>query len=300
MKLSGHMKADLLLVGVTLLAALGWMFSKEALAGIPPLLFIGIRFLLAGLILFPFGWSKLLRLDRQGWLFSIGVGLSFTLGIMFWIMGLHYASHIGVGAFLTSLGVVLVPVLALLFGDRPGRSVWAALPLAALGMASLSLDSELVIGKGELFFLISAVAFALFYNLNSRVASRISVIALSVIQLIVVGLVALMISALTETWRVEASFELLGWLLASVLIATSVRFFIQTWAQGMAPVSHTAVIMTLEPVWTALLAIWWFSETMTPMQLLGCGLIFSALLVNRWPALMLWMKDSYSSAKDKC
>lgn len=286
------MKADLLLVAVTLLAGFGWICSKETLAGMPPLLFIGMRFLLAGLILVPFGWQKVIRLNRQGWLSSIAVGLSFALGIMFWILGLHHANHIGIGAFLTSLGVVLVPVVALLFGDRPGRSVWAALPLAALGMASLSLDSELIIGQGELFFVISAVAFALFFNLNSRVASRISVIALSVIQLVVVGLVALAISALTEVWQFAPSFELLGWFLSSVLIATSLRFFIQTWAQGMAPVSHTAVIMTLEPVWTALLAIWWFSETMSAMQLLGCGLIFSALLVNRWPALMLWIKGS--------
>ena len=44
-------KSDLLLVVVTLFAAFGWMFSKEALNGFPPLLFIGVRFLFAGLLL---------------------------------------------------------------------------------------------------------------------------------------------------------------------------------------------------------------------------------------------------------
>ena len=47
-------QADALLLLVTALAAGGWIFSKEALAGMPPLLFIGTRFLLAGLILLGF------------------------------------------------------------------------------------------------------------------------------------------------------------------------------------------------------------------------------------------------------
>ncbi len=65
---------------------------------------------------------------------------------------------------------------------------------------------------------------------------------------------------------------------------------IQTRAQGMAPPSHSAIIMTLEPVWTALLASLWFAERMTPLQLSGCGLIFAAMLVNRWPALRQWLR----------
>jgi drug/metabolite transporter (DMT)-like permease len=44
--------------------------------------------------------------------------------------------------------------------------------------------------------------------------------------------------------------------------------------------------MTLEPIWTALLAGVWFAETMTVMQIIGCSLIFSALLVSRWR----WLK----------
>jgi len=38
----------------------------------------------------------------------------------------------------------------------------------------------------------------------------------------------------------------------------------------------------LEAVWTALFAALWYGETMTALQLGGCGLIFLALLINRW------------------
>lgn len=48
----------LLMVLVTLLAAAGWLFSKEAIRELPPAAFIGSRFLLAALLLLPLAWLR--------------------------------------------------------------------------------------------------------------------------------------------------------------------------------------------------------------------------------------------------
>lgn len=294
---SNAAKSDLLLVVVTLLAAVGWIFSKEALSGIPPLMFIGFRFLVAGLVLSLFGWQALRALDRRGVLRTVLVGVSFGVAMIFWILGLHHAHHIGVGAFLTCLGAVFVPIVATLFGERTNRAVWFSLPLAAIGLASLSLDSQFEMGWGELSFLCAAVLFAFTFVLNSRAAAKTSPIALAAVQLIVVGLVALPVSLLTETWTFAWPASIWMWMIASIFIATSLRFFMQTWAQSLSSASNAAVIMTLEPVWTAMLAAVWFGETMTAMQLGGCALIFSALLVSRWrsvrSAVRLLTKKAY-------
>jgi len=269
-------------VCVTLLAAAGWIFSKEALFGLPPLLFIGSRFLIAGLVLAAFGWKPLMALGRRGLLRTALVGVSFGFAMIFWILGLNYANHIGVGAFITSLGVILVPVVALFFGDKPTKAVWMSLPFALAGLAALSLDSHFVIGFGEVAFLLAAALFAVTFNLNSRAAAKTSPVALAAVQLVVVGLVALPVSFVLETWTLDVANSIWWWFFASIFIATSLRFFMQTWAQSLSSASNAAVIMTLEPVWTAMLAAVWFSETMSGMQLLGCMLIFSALLVSRW------------------
>ena len=50
MALSAQVKADGLLLITTLLAAVSWMFSVEAIALMPPLLFMACRFLIAGLL----------------------------------------------------------------------------------------------------------------------------------------------------------------------------------------------------------------------------------------------------------
>lgn len=282
MNQSNALKSDLILVVVTLLAAAGWIFSKEALSGIPPLMFIGLRFLVAGLILALFGWQALRALDRRGVLRTLLVGVFFSVAMIFWILGLQHANHVGVGAFLTCLAVVLVPFVAILFGERANRAIWLSLPLAAIGLACLSLDSHFVMGWGELSFLCSAIVFAFTFVLNSRAAAKTSPIALSAVQLMVVGVVALPISWVTETWSFDWPASIWVWLIASIFIATSLRFFMQTWAQSLSSASNAAVIMTLEPIWTAMLAAVWFGETMSGMQLAGCVLIFSALLVSRW------------------
>lgn len=286
-----HLKADLLLLSATVIAAGGWIFSREALAGFPPLLFMALRFTAAGLLLSLLGHRGLARLDAQQWRHALGVGLLFGIAMVFWILGLKLTEHIGVGSFLCSLGLVIVPLISLLFGERPGLSVYLAIPIAVAGLACLSLDSEFQLGTAEVCFLLAALFLALMFVLNSHAAARTPALPLTAVQLLVTGAITACCSLLLEEPQFRQPAAIWGWFLASMLLATSLRFLIQTRAQGMAPPSHSAIIMTLEPVWTALLASLWFAERMTALQLSGCGLIFASMLVNRWPALRQWLKS---------
>ncbi|MDF1643329.1 MAG: DMT family transporter [Pseudomonadales bacterium] len=295
-----YVKADLLLLLVTALAALGWIFSQQALVGMPPLLFIGSRFLLASTVLCLFGWNQWAALSVKQFQISAWVGILFAVAMMLWITGLHHATHVGEGAFIASLGTVLVPIVALLVYRQPQpRTMWLALPIAILGFATLALGRE---GSnmsfqpelGQLYFLASAVVFALQVNANSRAVQQVPVVLLTAVQLVFVGILATAASYFTEQWPTGISFGIAGWLLASAFISSSFRFLIQTYAFGLAPVSHGAMILTLEPVWVALLAMLWLDESMTGLQLLGCGLIFSALMVNRWQWLMMLFRKAAS------
>lgn len=277
------LRADLLLLLVTVLAASGWIFSKEALNGMPPLLFIGSRFLLAGLILAAFCLPRLLRLSAADLGIIVGVGLLFSGAIGFWILGLHHSHHLGESAFINSLGILLVPVMAkLLFGDRPPRSTWIALPVALAGFGLLSLNAGFRVEPGQWLIVCSAVLFSLLINANSRVVRRIPALPLTTLQLGVVGVALSLASLISEPWPARLGADTLGWLAASVLLASTLRFFLQIHAQGLTTPSHAAVILMLEAVWTAMLAALWYRETMTLLQLAGCGLIFLALLINRW------------------
>ncbi|NVK39999.1 MAG: DMT family transporter [Oceanospirillaceae bacterium] len=282
-----NLQADLLMVLVTLLAAMGWVFSHEALQTLPPMGFIGVRFLLAGLLVSAAGWQQVRGLAPSAWRRAVATGAVMGVAMLCWILGLFHATHLGVGAFITSLGVVLVPVVGwLFFRLTPTASTWVAVLVASLGMGCLSLQGGFHFTPSDAFFVASAVMLAVHFNLNSRYVVSIPPVALTGIQLSVVGLIALVVSSLLESWRFAPGWDAIGWLMASVLIATSLRFFLQIKAQGMASASHAAIILTLEPVWTAIVGMIWLGERMGTLQVVGCSLIFLALLINRWRWLL--------------
>ena len=278
------LKADGLLVLVTVLAAAGWIFSLYALRGLPTLFFIGARFLMAGLLLAFCGLRPLSRLGgRELWRAGV-VGVAVCLSMILWVKGLERTDNLGVGAFICSLGNILAPVFAwAMFKIRISAVTWVAVTIATAGMACLSLRNGFGLSQADFYFLGSAAACSLYLNLNSRFVSKIPALPLAAIQLMVVGIVALTVSLFQERWPVSVSMETLGWFFAAILISTSLRFFLLVKGQAAAPISHTALIMNLEPVWTALLAVVCLGTTISGVQLAGCAMIFFALLLHHLP-----------------
>jgi drug/metabolite transporter (DMT)-like permease len=288
MSLDRSLKADGMLVLVTLLAAAGWIFSLFSLRGLPTLFFIGARFLTAGLVLAGCGRHQFSRLGGRDLLRSGVTGMAICLSMIFWVKGLELTDNLGVGAFICSLGNVLAPVFGwLLFKIRIGLATWLAVIVASAGLACLSIRNGLGFSPADFYFLGSAVTNSLYLNLNNRYALRIRALPLAAIQLTVVGISALVVSPFQEHWPATVSGETIGWFLASVLIATSLRFFLLVKGQEAAPISHTAFIMNLEPVWIAVLAAVWLGMSITGVQLVGCALIFLALLLHHLPWLSL-------------
>lgn len=309
-------KSDLLLVVVTLLAAISWMFSKEAVLMMPPLMFMAARFLIAGGVLALIALPALRRLDADQVKRSMGVGLVFGIAMSCWILGLFHGDSMGEGAFLTSLGVVIVPIIArVVFGESQPLSTWLAIPIAVAGLALLSLENGFRPDPGQLYFVVAAFIFALYFTLNTRAANqrtvtnkqgetierrKVPALPLTALALLTVGLVTLVESAISEPWAPTLNNPppiLMVWVLASAIVGTAGRFLLQTYAQSLSVHSHGVVILVLEPVWVALFAAAWFGETMSLLQLAGCGLIFMALLVNRWSALSRAIKGFLKPAK---
>ncbi|MBW0146478.1 DMT family transporter [Marinobacter arenosus] len=314
--MSDARKSDVLLVAVTLAAAISWMFSKEAVLLMPPLLFMAARFLIAGSVLAFAAWRPLSRLSTDQIRRSIAVGLVFGIAMSFWVMGLFHTKSMGEGAFLTSLGVVIVPIIArLAFKEKQPASTWIAIPIAVCGLALLSLKNGFNPEPGQLFFVCAASIFALYFTLNTRAANqrtvinrrgetiekhRVPALPLTALALLTVGTVTLLESLVLETWQetfVDPSPLLVWWVLASALIGTAGRFLLQTYAQSLSAHSHGVVILVLEPIWVALFAAGWFGETMSSVQLGGCALIFTALVVNRWGAIGKAIKTGLRNRK---
>jgi drug/metabolite transporter (DMT)-like permease len=72
--------------------------------------------------------------------------------------------------------------------------------------------------------------------------------------------------------------------LFTAILATAFAFFMQTWAQARMEASRVAVIMTLEVVFTAVIAVLVGQEVLTLKTVIGGALIVVAMFVVEWPA----------------
>jgi drug/metabolite transporter (DMT)-like permease len=277
------LRADLFLVGVTLLAAAGWLFSRQAVRGLPPFLFIGSRFTLAGLLLAALATRELRALGGRNLRRALATGLAFGCGTLLWVLGLTRTTQLGVGAFINSLAVVLIPLIGrLVFRTPIARRTWLAVAVGAVGLGLLTARAGLRPAASDLFYAGSAVCSALHFNLNARYAGQMPARVLTAVQLAVVGVLGLLLSALLEPWPAAVGVPTLAYVAAAILFCTCLRYLMLVRAQRVAPVGHAALIMALEPVWTAAAAALLLGERMALPQIVGSGLIVAALLLNRF------------------
>ena len=294
--MSNELKGDVILLVTTLLASVGWFFSKEVLSTMAPLQFVSTRFTIAGLILLVFFWHAFSRVNRSDVWPILRSSLCFALFVNLWIYGMMHITNLAIGAFIINISFLLVPVLAIFFGERASMLTWFSLPIALIGMAFLFLDNEFHFGYGEVIFLLAALVFALFFISNAGLSKRYSSSVLVTSQMLTTGLSTLILSTMLATWSFQHSSSVWICLLLTIVVTSCLRFSLQTWGQSFASAGHASVIMTLEPVWVAIISLLVFSKGMTSMQTIGCALMFFAVLLSRSEPLINKVKSKRVNA----
>lgn len=290
-------RASLILLAATVLAAWGWIFSKEAIQGMPPFGFVGLRFLAASLFLVPFCMKALKRVEKSDLIRAAGVGSLLSCALLSWIYAMSVSTSLGEGAFIMSLSMLFVPPIAwVLFKQKPPRIFWVSMPIAVSGLALLSLGGVgWQLSPSQVWFLLAALSLAIHFNVNSRYAQRIPSLVLTCVQLFITGVVASVVSLLTETWPEQVPSNIWVWFSLSVVVATSLRYLMQTLGQKGASAANAAIIMILEPVWTVVLSVVWYHEAMPAHKIAGCSLILASLLIYRGIApLRRWLRRTSS------
>ncbi len=274
---------EMLMVATTLFAAIGWMASKEVVNDVSPNLFIGARFILAGMLLLPGCWRMIFSLSRKLLWQAIVLGILMTVAMQTWIIGLSRTNNIGEGAFITSTAILLSPLLGWgLFGIRPNKSFWWALPIAIVGLGCLSLTNGWQIEMAQLLFLLAAILISLHFNLNKQLTHKMSALSLVTLQLFAGGVFSLILSLLSSQTTAIVNQSTLIWFAVSVVLSTSLRYVLQALGQSRNSTATAAVIMILEPVWVLFLGIAFYQESLPLQKIVGAGLIIFSLLLYRY------------------
>lgn len=266
----------------TLVAGLGWVASKEVIQVMPSASFVGYRYILAATVLVPLCWQDIRRLTRYVLLQALALGGLLGVAMLVWIYALGSSDSMGEGAFIMTTSILMAPLIGWSIFRQPlSYAFWVAAPIAAVGVACLSLTQGWQPEVAQLFFLGSALLLSLHFNLNKYLTGKINTLPLVCVQLFGAGVLSFVVAC----FRDDASAQMTGmtwlWFAVSVVISTSLRYVLQTIGQGRISTANAAIMMILEPIWVLLLSIAIYQEILPLQKLIGCLLIIAALLVYR-------------------
>lgn len=194
----------------------------------------------------------------------------------------------GKAGFLTSLYIVLVPVLGLFLGRRGGWKLWLAVGLALAGAYFLSVsggENQWAIGLGDGMVLVSAVFFSFHILVIDRFSPKVDCIKLSCLQFLVAGLVSTVLAGALEGGSFQWGDLLASWgpLLYTGVMSSGVAYTLQIVGQrGLNPAA-ASLIMSLESVFAALSGWLVLGQPLTLRELAGCGLVFGGVVLAQLP-----------------
>lgn len=237
------------------------------------------------------------RSRRDLWLGGVLCGIALFLATNVQQIGLMYTSA-GKAGFITTLYIVIVPVLGLLFGKRAPFTVWVSAFLALGGLYLLSVREDFTIGAGDLLILLCALCFSAHIMLVSYFSPRCSGVAMSCIQFFVVGILGIIPAIVLERPAIGEIFS--GWapLLYTGVLSCGVAYTLQIIAQRDVNESVASVLMSLESVFSVLTGWLILHERLSVQEYLGCALIFVAVLLAQLPPTrirMPWEKRKKST-----
>jgi len=275
----------LALLLVTLVWGATFPVLKVATASLSGVETSALRFVIAAVCLCPWAW----RASRRAWTDGAVLGALVLVSYIAQAYGLQTISS-NRSAFLTSLNVLMVPLLGLAFGNAWSWRVVQASVLACAGIALLSWEggSNLAADAATVF---GAAGYALYVIVLSQRAGRHPARALAATQtawMALLGSLWMLANAvntdLLQTLPARLSPEILAGLAYLGVVATAGMLFLQAVAQRHVSADKAAVIYAMEPVFAALFAWWWLAEALTVVAAIGGAMVVVAVVWSEWRA----------------
>lgn len=293
--------ADLAIILMAFIWGSGFAGNKILLNdGMHPMQLIAIRFTIATIVLCIIFRKKLTK-NKQIIKAGVIIGFALFFSYMFQTVGLSYTTASN-NAFLTSVYVVLVPILAYFITKRaPDKYNLAATFLVLIGIFLLTIDfTDFSIGKtvtfkGDMLTLISAVCYAFQVTFVAHYSKKYDPIVLAVIQIGVVAILSIISALIFEGPAFNISAGGIGILLYLSLAATALCLILQNVAQKYTTPTHAGVLMSLESVFGTLLGVLILNDRISPQMYLGFIIILIALIIAETKLSFLKMFHKYKN-----
>ena len=284
-----HRTAVLIIALVATIWGFGFPATRIVLdGGLSVGALMGLRFPLAGLVMFAIIRSKGIPINRRGVVDGIWLGL--VLVVVFWLQtdGMRFTTTAKAG-FITGLYVLFTPLIAVAIGQRVKLASALGALIAVYGMYLLvHLRGAWWSGwnRGDVEILLCAILCGVHIVMMGAFTRRSEAWLLAGSQVMICGVVSVGVTAfLPSPYGFQNAFAALShWPVAGAALylalgSTVFAFWGQATAQTRLGPTESAVLFSLEPVVAAVLSVVWLKESMSPRQALGGALIVVAMIV---------------------
>ncbi|WP_442756636.1 DMT family transporter [Methylocystis sp. JAN1] len=288
-----RVRADLLLMAVSIIWGTAFIAQKHANSSMGPVSFVGARFLLSFVALAPLAFYEHnnptgSRLKKEDLGLAGLVGLCLFVGSTLQQIGLVTTTATN-GGFLTALYVIFIPFIVwIITGARPRLIVLAASVVSVMG-AWLLTEQGRFHGwtAGDALVLIADIAWAAGISLVPIFLSRVDrPFFLAFAQYGVTAALGMICGLSFEPFSREGWAMAFPAILYAGVFSGAIAFTLQIFAQKYTPPAEAGLIMSLESVFAALAGAALLSERLTGSGVLGCVLILLGVVaVEVGPAL---------------
>lgn len=296
-------KTSLKGVIILLLTAFIWgvSFVSQSVGAesVEPFTFMGIRTFMGATVLLPivlirdnltkkkFTTKKQLadfkRNNKKTIFYGIILGLFLGFATNFQQFAFNYSSA-GKIAFITATYIFFVPIIGLFFRKKIPLLTWICIAFGFLGLFLLSFPQNNDFGninKGDILALICALFFCGQILLIERFAPLCDGIKLSCVQFYTSGIISLILMFIFESPNWQSIRTAAIPLLYSGIMCCGLAYTMQIIGQKYCEATVASLIMCMESVFAVLSSAILLHEILTPREIIGCVIMFLAILISQ-------------------
>lgn len=276
---------------------LAFVSQSKGMEYMDPFTFNGVRSLIGAVTLLIFLFLRSLitgtKVSKHDWkqtvLAGICCGIALTIASTLQQFGIAYTT-VGKAGFITTLYIIFVPMAGALFGKRVSKIVWIAAFMAAVGMYLLCMSESLTIHFGDILVFLCALFFTAHIMVIDYFAPKTDGVVVSCIQFLVCGIIC---TACAFVWGSPAWNQLTsgaGTLLYAGVMSCGVAYTLQIVGQKGVNPTVAALLLSLESVVATIAGVIAYrlgfletDQSMTMAQVIGCVVVFAAVILVQLP-----------------
>lgn len=299
-----RLQSNLLLLLTAIIWGSAFVAQSVAMDNLGAFMFNGVRSFVAGLALLPVIYFMARARKNRGesapeaqpgstkTLIIGGVicGVVLSVASALQQIGLKYTT-VGKAGFLTALYIIIVPIVGIFLKKRAHFTLWISVLFAVFGMYLLCIKEGFKIELGDLLEIGCAFCYSAHILVIDHFSPKVDCVKMSCIQFFVCGAIST-IAALAFEGPAAPALLFAAWLpiLYSGVLSSGVGYTLQMIAQKNTSPAMASLLMSLEAVFAALAGWLLLSQKLSARELIGCAIMFAAILLAQAPDLLAGRK----------